>query len=215
MTRVAWIAATALLIDGLGQAWVHQPSVAGTVTGPGGEPAAEAVVYLVPTEGGPARAAAETTFVDQNGLRFVPRVIAIAPGSLVVFPNSDPVLHNVFSPEKIGAGFDLGTYPRTERRMYLFFQPGVNVVLCHVHPEMVAYVVVVPTAYRAVTDDEGRFRIDDVPAGSYRVRVWHRRWRLADGPVTVVRGGARDGAPLSLHLTSPPHSGRHVEGLMP
>ena len=134
-----------------------------------------AVVYLVPSRDTSFAQPTEFSMIDQVNLRFVPPVLAILPGTTVEFRNSDAVLHNVFSPEAAGEGFDLGTYPRNDRRVHTFGSLGVHAILCHVHPEMVAYVVVIPTPYHAVVDPEGRFRINDVPAGPYMLYVWHRR----------------------------------------
>jgi plastocyanin len=129
--------------------------VSGTVTAPapgmGG-----VVVYLI--RAGSARVPAIAPLsaqIDQRNLQFVPRVITVSPGSTVSFPNSDPVMHSVFHPSTHAGGFDLGTYPQGERRSFTFDNEGAYVIFCHVHPEMVAYVVVVASPYRAVTDDDG------------------------------------------------------------
>jgi hypothetical protein len=149
---------------------------------------AGAVVFLVPVTprsyappGGPA-------VIDQVDLRFTPQVVAVLPGTLVAFPNSDPILHNVFSPRGPGDGFDLGTYPPGETRSRRFTEPGMHVILCHVHPEMLAYVAVVPAPYHTVTDAAGAFVIDGIPPGRYVLRVWHGRRQAADREVAVAAG---------------------------
>lgn len=163
--------------------------VTGTVTAPapgmGG-----VVVYLI--RAGSARVPAIAPVgaqIDQRDLQFVPRVIAVSPGSTVSFPNSDPVMHNVFHPSTRARGFDLGTYPQGERRSFTFDDEGAYVIFCHVHPEMVGYVVVVASRYRAVSDDEGRFHIEGLAPGKYRLRTWHRRLRTHEQLVTVPAGG--------------------------
>ena len=140
----------------------------------------------------------DSAVIDQSHLRFVPRVLAVRVGSVVKFLNSDPIMHNVFSPERQGAGFDLGTYPRGESRTYAFAQPGTYVVLCHVHPEMYAYVVVVPTPFRATVDEDGGFRIDGVPSGQYTVKVWQRHESELAPKLVVGEGDLR----LTLDLSS-------------
>ncbi len=154
-------------------------------------PASDAVVRLIPVEEMSFSPPSDSAVIDQSHLRFVPRVLAVRVGSVVKFLNSDPIMHNVFSPERQGAGFDLGTYPRGESRTYAFAQPGTYVVLCHVHPEMVAWVVVVPTPYFAVTDRDGDFRIEGVPPGSYRLQTWYRRAEVGEQLIEIVPGQDR------------------------
>ena len=157
------------------------------------------VVYLVPV-GSPATTPAPpiSAKVDQRDLRFVPRIITVPPGSDVVFSNSDPVMHNVFHPGQRQPSFDLGTYPQGEGRSLTFSHEGAYVILCHVHPEMVGYVVVVASRYRAVSDGEGRFRIDGLAPGTYRLRTWHRRLRTLERTVTIPASGV---AHLDLRLS--------------
>ncbi|MBI4409657.1 MAG: hypothetical protein HY561_08120 [Gemmatimonadetes bacterium] len=157
-----------------------------------------AVVFLVPAEPTGAAEALRppptSHLIDQVNLRFVPRVLPVLPGSRVQFRNSDPILHNVFGPAGPGSGFDLGTYPRGERREHTFAEPGAHVILCHVHPEMVAYVLVIPTPYHSVVDRDGRFRLQ-LPAGRYALHVWHPRTRPYERPLLV-----RDGTSIRLEV---------------
>ncbi len=165
-------------------------TISGTITAPvagiGG-----VVVYLVPAASGRVPTVAPLSAqIDQRDLQFVPRVIAVSPGSTVSFPNSDPVMHSVFHPSTRAGGFDLGTYPEGERRSFTFDDEGAYVIFCHVHPEMSAYVVVVASPYRAVTDDAGRFKLDGVVPGTYHLRTWHRRLRTQDHLISVAANGA-------------------------
>ena len=163
--------------------------VSGTVTAPAPRMGG-VVIYLIPAASARVPAAAPLSAqIDQRDLQFVPRVIAVSPGSTVSFPNSDPVMHDVFHPSIRAGGFDLGMYPQGERRSFTFDDEGAYVIFCHVHPEMVAYVVVVASPYRAVTDDEGRFKLDGVAPGTYHLRTWHRRLRTQDHVVSVAANG--------------------------
>ena len=156
----------------------------GTVTA-GRRPVPQAVVALIP-EREPATAALDTALIDQRELAFLPRVLPLRRGAVVEFRNSDPLLHNVFSPSD--AEFNLGTYPQGTSRYRTFDREGASVILCHVHPEMVAYVVVVPTPHFSVTDADGRFTVVGLASGSYRVRVWHRAMEPLEQRVTVGPG---------------------------
>ena len=159
---------------------------------------ADAVVYLVALDSAAPPPAAERQAIDQRDLRFIPRIVVVSPGSTVDFLNSDPLLHNVFSPPGPGPGFNLGVYALNERRSHTFAEEGGHVMLCHVHPEMLAYVVVLPVRRWALTDAEGRFRIDSVPPGRYQLRVWHRRLDFPGQGVTV---GPQADVHVDLFLT--------------
>ncbi len=134
----------------------------------GNDFASSAVVWLeAPVEPGQQQVAV----LDQRNLAFNPRVLVVSVGSTVEFPNSDRVLHNVFS-FHAGQRFDLGLYPVGETKRVRFEVPGVSRVLCNIHPGMAAYVVVVDSPYFAVSDREGVFVLHDVPPGQYRYHVW-------------------------------------------
>ena len=160
------------------------------------------VVYLTPIAAPAAPDAAPVKAeINQLNLRFSPSVVAVPPGSIISFPNSDPMLHNVFHPGRRD-GFDLGTYPQGERPSFTFKEEGAFVIFCHVHPEMVAYVVVVNSPYRAVTDQAGRFLIEAIAPGTYRLTTWHRRLKTQQRLVTVTLAGAVH-VDLSLEYGSP------------
>ncbi|MFI5311716.1 MAG: carboxypeptidase regulatory-like domain-containing protein [Gemmatimonadales bacterium] len=165
-------------------------AIHGTITVPNAG-ITNVVVYLVPENAPGAPAVAPlTATMDQRDLSFVPRVVAVTPGSKIVFSNSDRVMHNVFHPWQRSDGFDLGLWAPGESRDFTFAKEGAYVILCQVHPEMVGYIVVVASPYRAVSDDSGRFSIEGVAAGSYRLRTWHRRLEAHEERVTVPEGGS-------------------------
>ncbi len=127
--------------------------------------------------------------MDQRSLRFVPHVLAIQVGTTVEFANSDPLAHNVFSissPKR----FNLGLYGRGSSRRITFDEPGIVQLLCNVHQEMSAFIVVVKNPYFAQTRPDGTFRIASVPGGTHRLRVWHEdmedRIREVQVPVAGV-----------------------------
>ena len=124
--------------------------------------------------------------VDQRDLKFIPRVLPVLVGTTVDFPNNDKTWHNVFSasePKK----FDLGLYPPGKSRSVIFDKPGVVRILCNVHPNMEAYVVVKGHTYFSATDKRGNYRINGVPLGKYRLEVWHPELGTKVVPFNLVR----------------------------
>ena len=114
---------------------------------------------------------------------FVPHVLAIVAGTWVDFPNSDATYHNVFSLSK-AQRFNLGRYAAGRSKAVRFERPGIVRVFCDIHSHMSAFILVFAHRYFAVTDDEGRYRLDGVPPGTYTVAVWNE-------PSTAIRRGAR------------------------
>ncbi len=112
--------------------------------------------------------------MEQKGKRFIPHILATQVGSDVYFPNLDPIFHSAFS-NFSGQVFDLGLYPPGKSRTIRFQRPGVVRVFCNIHPSMSAVIVVLEHPWFAVSDSAGAFEITDVPAGEYRLRVFHER----------------------------------------
>lgn len=142
--------------------------VRGVVTGPAGKPLPGAVVYFEDAPKEPGRG--DKAFIDQRSMLFLPYVTAITVGGTVAFNNNDPFPHNVYTPD--GEKFNLGLVSQGVRRTRTFNRPGVYRMLCNLHPAMLAYVVVVPSSYFAVTDGKGAFSIKDVPEGTYKLTAW-------------------------------------------
>ena len=146
---------------------------------------ASAVVYVKAIPGKSFSPPKEHATMDQSSRTFQPHVLAIQEGMTVDFLNSDPYLHNVFSPEACADKFNLGTFGKGEKKSHTFRKECFTPLLCIVHPEMEAFVAVLPTPFFAVTKADGSYEIHDVPDGSYTLRVWHPKLKSIDRPVTV------------------------------
>ena len=166
-------------------------TVRGTVAAKGLKTNADMVISLE-APGLELAPPAEPIRIDQKGFRFLPHVVAVVTGATVRFLNNDPEPHNVYSPE---GRYNLGTWPPGDTRDHTFARSGVYSQLCNVHPDMLAYVVVLDTPFFAVADASGQFRIAGVPAGTYRLVVWSEK---LDGLELDVKVEA--GKTLSLDL---------------
>jgi plastocyanin len=111
--------------------------------------------------------------VQQLDRRFQPDLVVVPAGSVVSFPNMDPIFHNIYSLSKPKT-FDLGSYDKGETRKVTFPKAGIVDVYCHLHPNMAATIVVTPNRWYARPDRSGKFRIPDVPPGKYTVVAWHK-----------------------------------------
>ena len=142
-----------------------------------GNPAANAVVTLVPAD---ARAAADATslgtekLVDQRDETFVPHVTILPVGGEVRFGNSDAPLHQVYSFSPIKQ-FELTLAPGETSEGVVFDQAGVAAIGCNIHDHMIAYIFVTETPWTVLTGENGAAEIADLPAGSYIAEIWHPR----------------------------------------
>jgi len=150
------------------------------------------VVYLESAPRG-AFDPGETTpaSMDQRNETFVPHVLAITAGTVVDFPNSDRFYHNVFSLSK-AARFDLGRYAKGKSKSVRFDQPGIVRVFCEIHSHMNAFILVFAHPFFAMTDADGRYRINNVPTGTYNVVAWNEGVASDPRPVTVSAAGAAE-----------------------
>ena len=129
--------------------------------------------------------------MDQRGERFVPHVLAITTGTIVDFPNSDRIYHNVFSLSKTRQ-FDLGRYAAGHSKPVRFDRAGVVRVFCDIHSHMNAFILVFSHPFFAITDAEGRYHIDNVPSGSYNVIAWNEGLSSEPKPGAVPDGGSTE-----------------------
>src|SRR6201987_211318 len=162
---------------------------AGTISGKVSGVVGESVVYVDVIQGKTFPAPTQKPVIDQKGLMFQPHIVVVQQGTTVQFLNSDSVAHNVFWISVGGnkkLGHNLGTWPKGEKRPFKFDNPGAVPLLCNVHPEMSAYIVVTPTPYFVTTDKSGEFKIENVPDGSYSVTAWHEGAKNQSKPVTVA-----------------------------
>jgi hypothetical protein len=122
--------------------------------------------------------------------RFIPRVVAVAPGTTVHFENRDRVYHNVFSISP-ARRFDLGKYGPRKSYGVKFDTPGVVQLYCDIDPSMAGFVFVAPSAIFTQPDAMGTFELPNLPRGAYTLKAWHPSFgHLTHRVVVPQRGDA-------------------------
>lgn len=145
-------------------------------------PASDGLVSIVLLEPRPSRelpAPADPQVMDQFGQAFSPTLLLARQGQPVEFRNSEDTLHNVrvYHVESRDPAFNVSLAP-FGKYVYTFEQPGFYAVSCDIHPSMAADILVTSTPYAVVADNNGRFSLPDVPAGSYTLVVLHGGKRI-------------------------------------
>ena len=190
----------------------HAAEISGTVTlTSDGKPlliteSRDAVVYFKSAANVPLAVPKMPYVMRTERKAFIPSVLPVMQGSLVAFPNSDPILHNAFSTAQ-GNGFDTGVYGKGEGESNTFKNVGVVRVYCNVHHSMMANILVLNTPFFATPDAQGRFQFKNLPAGPGELFVWHERAALFRKTFTVNADSAFV-EPVKMSLTKkriPPH----------
>ena len=136
--------------------------------------ASNAVIWLTPIGGTLPDAQPQTSIprLEQRDKAFHPPLVVVPVGGKVEFPNNDPFFHNVFSLFE-GKRFDLGLYESGGTRFVQFDRPGISYIFCNIHAEMSAVVIALSTPYYGVSGPNGEVTLTGVPAGRYRMQVFH------------------------------------------
>jgi len=155
--------------------------IRGNVSLSHGRVGASAVVFL---EGAVRSHPLSKFVVDQRDRRFTPHISVVTVGTEVQFPNHDTIFHNVFA-DYDAKRFDLGMYPRGTEKREIFNKPGVVALMCSIHPDMSAFIIVVDTPYYTIADKSGHFVLSNIPVGTYTLRVWHESGQIESQRITV------------------------------
>lgn len=140
-----------------------------------------AVVYLEDAPKQPGVATSATIDVDHKEFR--PLIAVITTGGSITFGNKDALTHHVFSPDI--QQWDTGYLRKNDTAGRTFDAPGAIAVLCNIHPEMIGYVLVIPSTSFGMVGPEGRYSIAGVPPGTYRATAWAPHMQPTTQSVTV------------------------------
>lgn len=142
-----------------------------------------AVVSLVGAKGKPS----ESAVLDQRGCQFIPHVVVMAAGGSLDILNSDGILHNIHTYSTKNPSINKAQPGFKKKMTEKFTQPEIIKVTCDAHPWMAGWLVVADSP-TAVTDEKGSFKLANVPAGTYKLKVWHEGLGEQTKEVTVKAG---------------------------
>jgi len=147
-----------------------------------------AVVSIVTITKGKAFGPAEAT-LDQQGCKYVPHVLLFPAGSTVKINNDDGILHNIHTYSTKNPPINRAQPKFKKTIEEKFAEPEVIKVTCDAHGWMQGWFVSQDNPYFVKTDADGNFKLTDVPAGEYEVKVWHGKLGEKTQKVTVPAGG--------------------------
>ncbi len=126
--------------------------------------------------------------LDQKGCMYSPHVQGMRKGQSLSIKTSDPTAHNVHGYAKVNRPFNrsqpAGAANVTVRMRREEVSPPMK-VKCDIHPWMNAYVAVVDHPFFSVTGDDGSFKLENLPPGTYTIEAWHEKYEVMEQSVTI------------------------------
>lgn len=169
----------------------------------------------VPTHPSYDELKAEPVVLDNVNCRFVPKVVFVRPGQELILRNSDPVGHNchinAFNNEHnplLPANDEITMVLENEEK-----SPAK--VTCDLHTWMDSVIMIRDNPYVAVSDEEGKFTIENLPPGDWKFQFWHqepgymRKLQVPGGAkvgrkgeidVTITKGETKDLGEMQIEI---------------
>lgn len=153
---------------------------------------------LIYVTGFTSKPSEEVVKLNQKNKTFTPKLLPVIVGQKVSFPNQDNIYHNVFSVSPVQS-FDLGQYKKGDSPAHITFdKPGLVPVYCNIHPNMIAYVAVLENHAYAITDTNGRFTLNDLPKGTFKIHAWTEGAQPVEQVLVI---GDKPPAPITLKVS--------------
>jgi plastocyanin len=155
-----------------------------------GNPVENAVVSA---QGDPQNQTDEMAVMDQINSQFSPHVLVVQKKQSVRFPNSDDIRHHIYSFSQ-PKPFEIRLYKGEGASPVTFDKPGVVVLGCNIHDQMLGYIYISEDEITAVTNKEG---LATLITQANEFKVWHAKLSSSNSErVSVSRGTTNSGLQL-------------------
>ena len=155
------------------------------------------VVITLTVDGAKVELPSEPVEIDQVGCRFEPHLSVVHVGTTVRYKNSDTISHNVHTYALKNEGLNKTVAAGGKLDQKLEKAEAVRIA-CDIHPWMESYVFVTEGTHFTFTGSDGSFKLEGVPAGDYKLQIWHEKLGKGKGSVTVKADGSSDAVSIKM-----------------
>jgi len=151
----------------------------------------DAIVYLMDISSGAGfpEDAKMKYEIDQEGCQFAPHVNLLPLGQKLTMLNTDRIMHNIHIFSEVNKAYNKAQ-PKTRRKMRLpkvTKAEGPVAIKCDVHGWMKGWITYIPHPYFSISDENGKYKLENVPAGTYKLGYWQESCGTnKDAPVSVT-----------------------------
>jgi hypothetical protein len=153
----------------------------------------DAIVWISGIASGRENDVPRRVTMTMEDCRLSPRVVPVAAGGTVILNSHDAISLRLRFLDTDARDSVRATVAMTDEGQVVPLSdatrtPGIVAVRDDLHPWVRGYLAVAPHPYVAVTEADGHFTFEGVPAGSYTLVVWHERFGLVSQPITITAG---------------------------
>lgn len=134
-----------------------------------------------------------TASVRAKDCQFLPFVNIVQNGGTLNMTNEDPLLHNsqIYQSDKGNIILNVPMAPNSKSTHTIEFEKHHHIyqMICGMHEFMQTWGFAVDNPYYARVDQNGRFTIDGIPPGTYKVIAWHVHIEPIEREITVTANG--------------------------
>ena len=129
--------------------------------------------------------------IENDGCRYFPRISAMQKGERLVIRNNDPKLHipHSYLQDKTVFMLSLPFKNTALEATHKIREGGILKLVCDTHAWMLGFMHVFDHPYFAITDDQGRFTIPNLPVGNYTLKAWHEEAGMVSQHITATEDG--------------------------
>ncbi len=128
--------------------------------------------------------------LDQKECVYTPHIVLTPAGQKLEILNNDGILHNIHTYSEANPAFNQAQ-PKFKKKLKKQFDTAEYIkVTCDAHNWMIGWIVVMDHPYYVVTDATGSFTMENVPPGTYQVKIWHETLGETVQEVTVDAGAS-------------------------
>lgn len=127
----------------------------------------------------------EPVVIDQKGCMYQPHVLAMQTNQPLVVVNDDNTTHNIHPLPANNREWNKAEPPGAKTEETFAREEIAIPVKCNIHPWMRGYVAVFKHPYFVVTSKDGSFNLNNLPPGTYTIKVWHEKLGTSTQTITV------------------------------